>query len=124
MTVNLAKCEFAMAEVTYLGKKVGHGRVRPIEAKVSAIIDYSARSNKRELRHFLGMCGYYNNFCHNFSSVVAPLTDLLSDKRKCVWSRCERAFLSAKDLLCHAPILKAPDFHRPFKLHVDARSVG
>ncbi len=71
------------------------------------------------------MCGYYRNFCQNFSSVVIPLTDLLSDKRKFVWStECERAFLSAKDLLCHAPILKAPDFHRPFKLHVDASSVG
>ncbi len=63
-------------------------------------------------------------FVH-FFSVVAPLTDLLSDKGKFVWStECERAFLSGKDLLCHAPILKAPDFHRPFKLHVDASSVG
>ncbi len=32
--------------------------------------------------------------------------------------------MSAKDLLCHAPILKAPDFHRPFKLHGDVCSFG
>lgn len=125
LTVNLAKCEFAKGEVTYLGKKVGQGSVRPVEAKVSAIIDYPSPSNKRELRRFLGMCGYYRNFCNNFSSVVTPLTDLLSDKRTFAWSsECEHAFVSAKDLLCYAPVLKAPEFHHPFKLHVDASSVG
>ncbi len=101
---------------------MGHGSVRPIEVKVSVIVDYSALSNKRVLRRFLECVGITEVFVH-FFSVVAPLTDLLSDKRKFVWStECERAFLSGKDLLCHAPILKAPDFHRPFKLHVDASS--
>ncbi len=34
LTVNLAKCEFAKATVTYLGKVVGNGTVRPVQAKV------------------------------------------------------------------------------------------
>ena len=37
LTVNLAKCEFAKAMVTYLGKVVGQGQVRPVHAKVSAV---------------------------------------------------------------------------------------
>ena len=36
LTVNLAKCEFAKATVTYLGKVVGQGQVWPIQAKVSS----------------------------------------------------------------------------------------
>ena len=47
LTVNLAKCEFAKATVTYFGKVVGHGKVRPVRAKVS---------------RFLGMVGYYRGF--------------------------------------------------------------
>ncbi len=125
LTVNLAKCEFAKAEVTYLGKKVGHGSVRPIEAKVSAIMDYSAPSNKRELRRFLGMCGIYRNFCQNFSSVVTPLTDLLSDKGNLYGLLSVNVLFCPLKIFCAMPpILKAPDFHRPFKLHVDASSVG
>lgn len=34
LTVNLAKCEFARATVTYLGQVVGQGQVRPVDAKV------------------------------------------------------------------------------------------
>ncbi len=37
LTVNLAKCEFGRATVTYLGKIVGGGQVRPVESKVEAI---------------------------------------------------------------------------------------
>ncbi|KAL0175369.1 hypothetical protein M9458_031337, partial [Cirrhinus mrigala] len=33
LTLNLTKCEFAKAIVTYLGKRVGQGQVRPVEAK-------------------------------------------------------------------------------------------
>lgn len=38
LTVNLTKCEFAKATVTYLGKLVGQGKVRPVQAKVSATV--------------------------------------------------------------------------------------
>lgn len=34
LTINLAKCEFAKATVTYLGKVVGQDQVRPVRAKV------------------------------------------------------------------------------------------
>lgn len=78
LTLNLSKCEFGKAMVTYLGKQVGHGQVRPIEAKISAIINFPAPTTHRELRHFLGMVGYYRCFCKNFFSVVAPLTRLFS----------------------------------------------
>lgn len=40
LTLNLAKCEFGQATVTYLGKEVGHGKVRPVEAKVIAISQF------------------------------------------------------------------------------------
>lgn len=37
LTVNLAKCEFAKATVTNLGKVVGQGTVRPVRAKGEAV---------------------------------------------------------------------------------------
>lgn len=125
LTLNLAKCEFGKATVTYLGKQVGHGQVRLLASKVEAIASFPAPVTRRELRRFLGMVGYYRTFCKNFSTVVAPLSSLLSPKVPFKWSpECEHSFNSAKLLLCTAPVLAAPDFSKPFKMEVDASAVG
>ena len=125
LTVNLAKCEFAKAKVTYLGKVVGQGEVRPVQAKVEAIQQFPVPNTKKELMRFLGLAGYYRGFCRNFSTIVAPLTDLLKAKVKFLWSpECQSAFESVKTLLCASPVLAAPQFDKPFKLHVDASNVG
>lgn len=125
LTINLAKCEFARATVTYLGKVVGQGQVRPVEAKVAAIQAYPAPATKAELMRFLGLAGYYRCFCANFSTVVAPLTHLLKAGVKYIWSsQCQVAFEKVKALLCSAPVLAAPQLGVPFQLQVDASNVG
>lgn len=125
LTLNLAKCEFGRATVTYLGKEVGQGYVRPVEVKVTAIAEFPVPATRRELRRFLGMAGYYRSFCKNFSTVVTPLTSLLCPSKKFEWSaECQNAFDCVKMLLCNAPVLVAPDCSRTFKLEVDASAVG
>ena len=125
LTLNLAKCEFGKATVTYLGKQVGHGQVRPVDAKITAVLSYPAPTTRRELRRFLGMTGYYRCFCKNFSVVVAPLTKLCSPAVPFAWNdECQHAFNAAKSLLCSAPVLAAPNFSLPFKLEVDASASG
>ena len=125
LTVNLAKCDFARATVTYLGRVVGQGQVRPVDAKVTAVVQYPAPTTKKELMRFLGLVGYYRSFCSNFSTVVAPLTDLLKGRAKFVWSfHCQSAFENVKSLLCSAPVLAAPRLCELFKLQVDASQVG
>lgn len=125
LTVNLTKCEFGRATVTYLGKVVGRGKVTPVLCKVDAIVSFPAPLSRRELRRFLGMAGYYRGFCRNFSVVAAPLTDLLSPKVRFWWSECcQQAFEAIKAVLTNAPVLAAPVFRRPFKLAVDASETG
>lgn len=125
LTVNLAKCEFAKATVTYLGKAVVQGFVRPVEAKVQAVEQFRQPTTKKELMRFLGMAGYYRAFCKNFSEVVSPLTNLLKAKAEFVWSApCQEAFVAVKTLLSSAPVLAAPNFGKPFKLQVDASQIG
>lgn len=107
--------EFGKATVTYLGKVVGNGCVKPISAIVEAIYSFSIPTNRHELRRFLGMIGYYRSFCQNFASVVLPLTNLLSPKIVFHWSEvCQQAFENCKALLASAPILTAPNFEKSF----------
>lgn len=69
LTVNLEKCEFARVTVTYLGQVVGQGQVRPVDAKVRAVVQFPIPVTKKELMHFLAFVGYYRSFCKNFSTV-------------------------------------------------------
>lgn len=120
LTMNLAKCEFARATVTYLGKVVGQGIVHPVNAKIEAINKYSPPCTKRELMHFLGWIGYYRNFCRNFSEIVAPLTDLL--KVSCLFG-VQPAKMLLK-MLKRCSLVLQSKWDRPFKMHVDASEIG
>lgn len=104
---------------------MGNGQVRPIEAKIESICAFPVPANRRELRRFLGMAGYYRGFCPNFASIVAPLTDLISTKVPFEWTTVsQQAFDGAKALLVSASVLVAPDFSQPFCLAVDASEMG
>ncbi len=125
LTVNLSKSETAQATVTYLGKVVGQGKVLPVSAKVEAIVNLPVPTTRREFKRFLGMAGYYRAFCRNFAQVVASLTDLTSPKVLFQGTaECQAAFEKAKVLLASAPVLRAPEFSRPFALYTAASDLG
>lgn len=125
LTVNLAKSEIGEGSVTYLGHVVGHGAVHPREAKVEAIVNFPVPLDRKSLLRFLGMAGFYRKFCKNFSEIVLSLTALTSKKAKFIWDdHCQKAFDSVKSMLSSHPVLLAPDFHKPFKLAVDASDLG
>ncbi len=93
LTLNLPKCEFGCATVTYLGKEVDNGQVRPLNSKTEAIFDFPVPKIKKMLSWFLGMTGYYRCFCKNFSDVSSPLTGLLRKAVSFKWSsECQSAF--------------------------------
>lgn len=74
LTVKLAKSTFGGATVICLGHQVGNGYVRPKTANITAVLEYPLPANKKEIRRFLGMAGFYRRFCPNFAKTAAPLT--------------------------------------------------
>jgi len=74
LTVNLTKSEFGKAYVTFLGHVVGQGQVKPILAKIEAMMNSPVPTCRRGLMRFLGTVGSYRKLCRNFSDVVYPLT--------------------------------------------------
>ena len=125
LTVNLAKSDFAIATVKFLGHVVGQGEVLPLDAKVQAIREFEVPKNKKSLMRFLGMIGFYRRFCKNFSDVAVPLTELLKKDVQYEWTEERQSvFDQLKELLVHSPILASPNFDTPFKLYCDASDVG
>ena len=125
LTLKKSKCVFASAEVEYLGHTVGLGKVAPRSAKVDAILKFQRPSDKKQLRAFLGIAGYYRKFIPHFAQIAACLTDLLRKNTKFVWTEIQdTAFCDLKSRLASRPILRPPDFSLPFALAVDASDVA
>ena len=127
LSVKPSKCQFAVSECVYLGHVVGGGRVLPVKDKLEAIGSFPVPEDKKQLRSFLGLAGYYRRFIPDFATVAAPLTDLTksSKPQRVDWTRkCGEAFEKLKAALSSSPVLWSPDFTRPFVLQTDASDVG
>ncbi|XP_064085362.1 uncharacterized protein LOC135200684 [Macrobrachium nipponense] len=92
LVVNVRKSDFAQAKVVYLGHEIGLGKVAPKKANVEAISNFPAPQNRRGVRRFLGMVGYYRKFVKNFSDIAHPLTNLLKKDVKFIWDdQCQES---------------------------------
>ena len=102
---------------------MGSGEVKPKKGKVSAIRNFKRPITKKDVRLFLGMCGYYRVFIKQFSTIAMPLTNLtkksMPNKVKGD-SKYKKATSMLKSLLTQAPILSTPDWTKPFILQTDA----
>lgn len=69
----------------------------PVKAKVKAIVEFPTPKTRRDVMRFLGMAGFYSGFCPQFSTVAAPLTNLIKRSKKFSWMpECEEGFGSFK----------------------------
>lgn len=125
LTINVRKSKFCMKEIKYLGHIVGNGTIKPDPGKVDAITDYPIPRTVRQIRSFLGMCGWYNRYISGFAAIAAPLTDLLAKQPKFIWTEeAQSAFERLKECLTTAPVLTHPDFSKPFVIQCDASKTG
>eukprot|EP00873_Tetraselmis_striata_P042211 jgi/Tetstr1/462475/TSEL_007470.t2 len=100
-------------------------RVEPMADKVDPINSLPAPKNVSDVRHFLGMATYYCRFLESFSLVKAPLTALT--KKHAPWNRGaaeQQSFDAIKTMMVSAPVLRHPDWRRPFVLHTDWSRAG
>ena len=118
-----SKCFVGFSEISFLGHEVGHGTKVPDSGNVEKIRQATLPKNKRELRSFLGLCGFYRGYIQDYSKIAAPLTDLTKKQHpdKVIWNHeAQDSFETLKDKICQRPILKIPDLTEPFVLRTDA----
>ena len=98
-----------------------------MECKVEAVKTFKQPKTKKDVRSFLGRCGYHRKFIPNFSSIATPFSDLTrkSMPKQVKWNeKCDKAFIELKEILTRAPILVMPDWTKPFILQTDASTFG
>ena len=127
LTAKPGKCVFGAAKCKYLGHIVGNGAVEPEPSKVKAVVEFPLPNTKTEMRAFLGLTGYYRRFIPNYASLAAGLTDMTKKTAptQVEWTTStHKAFKELQHALCSSPLLRSPDFSRPFILQTDASERG
>lgn len=121
LVINTQKSKFCMTEVEYLGFHLSTAGNRPLQKKISAILNLARPRNIRDLRRFIGMINYYKDMWRNRSQTLAPLTALTSIKRPFQWTQVEQnAFDAAKRMISENVLLAYPNFNETFELYTDA----
>lgn len=95
-------------------------------SKIAAVIEWLESKNVNTLRGFPGLTWYYQKFILNYGLIALPLTSILK-KNSFLWDQeASKALMALKQAVSHPPILKLPDFSKPFTIECDAsgREIG
>jgi hypothetical protein len=120
---NLKKCAFCMEKVVFLGYVINAKGIEVDEEKVKAIKEWPTPKSITEVRSFHGLASFYRRFVKNFSTLVAPVTEIVKKSVGFKWcSEQDRAFRYLS--LCGTPLLALPDFSKTFEIECDASRIG
>ena len=140
-----SKCELFTSSVVYLGHVINKDGISTDPEKVSAVTSWPVPRNIKELRQFLGFCGFYRRYVEHYAKIVEPLHQLLcgqstngqAGKRKkgskkpklkpvkWTWGLAQQeAFETIKERLTTSPILAYAQYDSPFSVRTDASGLG
>ncbi|KAE8255065.1 hypothetical protein A4X13_0g3178 [Tilletia indica] len=124
LTVSPSKCRFAYESVSLLGYRVSSMGLMTDKEKTRAVTDFPEPTTAVEARRFFAMAAWYRRFVHDFAGRGRAINkSFVGDTF--VWGEEERtSFEDLRLAISSAPVLKRPEFGKPFILAVDASKQG
>ena len=89
--------------------------------KIKVIRGWRPPTTVHEVRQFIGLCGFYQQFVEGFQAVAAPLTAMFKPDFEWEWTAAQQAsFDKLKQAMIIATHLSAIDPRQPYHLYTDA----
>ena len=125
LKLNPEKLTVGVQQVDYFGHLVTSEGLKPDPAKVNAIMNMPAPTDKKELSTILGMMTYLSKFSPSLSEATKPMRDVLKDDVEFSWDKPQQdAFEKTKTLISNTPVLAYFDPQKKLVLEVDASKHG
>ena len=123
--LNVSKCKFAQEKVEFIGHVWSGDGVSPNPEKIKAISEMHLPATESGLRSFLGLASYIGKgTVPNFSSLAAPLWDLLASGNFAWSEKATAAFTKLKAALLNVQKLRYFDPSQCTVVQVDASGDG
>ena len=151
LSLNPAKCHLFADSMVWCGSMVSKAGVQPDKAKVQAVVEWPTPQNPHEVLQFINFAGHYRKLIKNFAQRVAPLQALVQGVKVCdlpktawgaprrgayrdalkvrppswAWNeQTQEAFDDIRRTLTTFPVVRTPDWSRPFIVETDASVEG
>ena len=113
-----------MEKVVFLCFFISGKGIEVDEEKVKAIREWPPPKSITEVRSFHGLASFYWWFVKYFSTIAAPLTEIVKKNVGFHWGNDqENALVVIKERLCSALVLALPDFNKTFEIECDASGI-
>ena len=124
-TLNWPKCQFNMPELEFYGMIFNAEGMKPDPKKVEAVQKMEPPASKSEVHSFLGMTTYLCGFLQDYSTITAPLREVMKKDVPFVWGEAQQeAFHYLQNILSSETVMAYFDPNSPASLDVDASPVG
>ncbi|KAF0691406.1 Uncharacterized protein FWK35_00036669, partial [Aphis craccivora] len=90
LTCNTKKCKIGLREISFLGHIVDLEGIAKQPEKLVCIDNFPVPKKVRDVRKFLGVCNWYNQFVVNYADTIVPHTNLLKQGVWWKWTDVEQ----------------------------------
>ncbi|GFT04824.1 retrovirus-related Pol polyprotein from transposon 17.6, partial [Nephila pilipes] len=124
LTLAPDKCSFATQEIQYLGFTISSQGITPGINNTDKICKFTTPENQKQLKRFLGMCGYYRHLIPDYATKV-HLLNISSNSRTFTWtSEHQEKFQELQRTFFTKPFIVQTDWTKQFFLNTDGSHIA
>jgi hypothetical protein len=124
-TINTLKCKFCQPQMNFLRHAIGPEATSADPQRIAAVLNYPAPRNKKQLRQFLGNCGFHNKFVINYADSVGTLSPTLEKWVKWKWTaQLQQSFEELRAQFANSIHLIHPKDELPYSIYTDASKLA
>jgi len=123
--IEVAAVKLRQSQVLFIGHMATDQGLEVDPAKVRAIIEMPAPTDKLGVQRLLGLAQYLAKFLPHLSDVTKPLRDLTQSNVLWVWNEAQQtAFEKLKEMVTRTPVLRYYNLKEEVTLQCDASQSG